>query len=291
MIKSPYNWVGNKYKYINIINDLISNKYYDYVIDLFMGSGNILFNINNCNNYIGNDIIKLLPNIYDKLSINNYQYTINDFNNIINKYNNISNKLDYYNFRKYWNNKYINNIFDKLFILETIILLKMCSNSMVRFNSHGLFNQGFRNIDKNKKCFFSELTKTNIINQINSFSKYIDNKYRFLNLDYINIKNNYKNSLYIIDPPYQLCNGFYNCNFSNKHVNYLYNLLDNIIYTNNKFIYFNYLQKDNIINNQLNEYINSHKQLNLIKINNKTKSGQNRINTKIVNEILLTNII
>ena len=63
--KTPFNWVGNKFKYIDVINNLVRNKKYNSVIDMFMGSGNILLNINtNANKMIGNDKIKLLPCIY-----------------------------------------------------------------------------------------------------------------------------------------------------------------------------------------------------------------------------------
>ena len=94
-MKSPFNWVGNKYKYINEINKL-TNKKYDKIVDLFMGSGNILLNLNiEANHYIGNDIIPLLTNIYKELIINNYQYDINLFNEICKQYNDFSNKQDY----------------------------------------------------------------------------------------------------------------------------------------------------------------------------------------------------
>ena len=46
---------------------------------------------------------------------------------------------------------YDDTLHDKDFIYETVILLKMCSNSMVRFNAtKGYFNQGFRGISKGK---------------------------------------------------------------------------------------------------------------------------------------------
>lgn len=54
-IKSPYNWVGNKYKHLDIINSFNFQEY-ENVIDVMMGSGNILFNIvANGNKYVGND--------------------------------------------------------------------------------------------------------------------------------------------------------------------------------------------------------------------------------------------
>jgi site-specific DNA-adenine methylase len=39
-IKSPLNWVGNKFKYLKTVNQLIQGKAYNKVIDCFMGSGN-----------------------------------------------------------------------------------------------------------------------------------------------------------------------------------------------------------------------------------------------------------
>lgn len=41
-MKSPYNWVGNKYKHLDIINKIVKDKQYDDVVEGFMGTGNIL---------------------------------------------------------------------------------------------------------------------------------------------------------------------------------------------------------------------------------------------------------
>jgi site-specific DNA-adenine methylase len=38
-IKSPVNWVGNKYKYLDTINKLISGKKYKNVYELFFLKG------------------------------------------------------------------------------------------------------------------------------------------------------------------------------------------------------------------------------------------------------------
>lgn len=155
--KTPFNWVGNKFKFLKDINDTIQNKKYDRVIDLFMGSGNLVLNINSVEAkiYIGNDKIKLLPYIYRELSDNKYKYSLEDIENIINKFDRFSTKESYYTFRDYWNEKYLNDKFDRDFIMETILLLKMCSNSMVRFNpKHGYFNQGFRGLGKKSEFFY-----------------------------------------------------------------------------------------------------------------------------------------
>ena len=131
-MKSPFNWVGNKYKYLDVINSLVKDKNYDNVMECFMGTGNIILNIEcNANKFIGNDIAKLLPMMYKHIK-NMDNFTMEYLENKLNQWNRFSTIEDYYELRAYWNNKYINNKFDDDFVYETAMLLKMCSNSMVR---------------------------------------------------------------------------------------------------------------------------------------------------------------
>ena len=243
-MKSPFNWVGNKYKYMEIINTLVKNKKYNDVVDCFMGSGNILFNLEcNANRFIGNDKVKLLPNIYDRIRI----------------------KDD--------------------FIYETALLLKMCSNSMVRFNSKEEFNQGFRGLGK-KTEFFTDTMKKIIIDGLNDLHIELNkNNYEFTIEDILNIYPD-ENDLLILDPPYILRDDMYSMDFSKKHNDYLINLLDE-----NKcdFIYFNYLERDGVIYNELNDIINKNNYY-VIELSNKTGSGQNRKGIKDIKEVLVTNI-
>ncbi|HOL74673.1 MAG TPA: DNA adenine methylase [Bacteroidales bacterium] len=44
-VKSPLNYIGNKYKYLDVINNIVNDNNYNKIIDVFMGSGNIIFNI------------------------------------------------------------------------------------------------------------------------------------------------------------------------------------------------------------------------------------------------------
>ena len=257
---------------MNKINNLI-NKEYDKIMDVFMGSGNILLNLDiKANHYIGNDIIPLLTNIYKELIINNYQYDINLFNEICKRYNDFLNKKDYYNFRKDWNSNYKISNYNKNFILETLLLLKMCSNSMVRFNNKGEFNQGFRGCHG---PFFNEITKNNIINELNNLSNFLQNKnYKFTNFDCLNLLNdlkNTKNNLIILDPPYISGLGMYNLSSYNKEKDLqILNYLNN---TKNDFIYFNYLINENFEYLELKEFA---KYYNVEIINDITCSGQYR---------------
>lgn len=284
-MKSPFNWVGNKYKYMEIINTLVKNKKYNDVVDCFMGSGNILFNLEcNANRFIGNDKVKLLPNIYDCIRIID-DFNINHIEIILNQWNRFSSKEDYYNFREYWNNKYKNNRFNDSFIYETALLLKMCSNSMVRFNSKGEFNQGFRGLGK-KTEFFTDTMKKIIVDGLNDLNVELNkNNYEFTTEDVLNILPD-ENDLLILDPPYILRDDMYSMDFSKKHNEYLINLLNE---NRCDFIYFNYLERDGAIYNELNDMINKNNYY-VIELSNKTGSGQNRKGTKDIKEVLVTNI-
>jgi len=293
MKKTPFNWVGNKYKYINIINSIVKDKQYEYVLDMFMGSGNIILNIDvMADTYVGNDKNKLLPKIYKFLNEINYKYTYYDIENILNKFNRFSNKEDYYIFRDYWNEKYLNNVFDKDFIIETILLLKMCSNSMVRFNpKEGYFNQGFRGLGK-KKEFFTENMKQLCLDELNKLIDNIKNKnYEFLNADFMDYFDGLcgdKKGLLILDPPYILRKDMYDTDWTEKHDDKLYELMRT---TKDDYIYFNYLERDGVVNKDLESFINENK-LTVIDINNKTMSGQGRdTNVKEVREVVITNVL
>lgn len=289
-MKTPFNWVGNKFKYVEEINKVIKgNKYYG-VVDIFMGSGNILFNIDiDCIKKIGNDKIKLLPNIYSQLQINEYEYNIEDIEGILDNFDRFSTKESYYTFRDYWNEKYLSDKFDRDFILETILLLKMCSNSMVRFNpKEGYFNQGFRGLGK-KTEFFTSTMKKLVLEELNGLSGNVTMEYEFYNKDFLEYEDicHENKSLLILDPPYILRKDMYDTDWTERHDERLHNLLST---TTNDFIYFNYLERDGVVNQELLNFIEQNN-LKYIEINNKTLSGQGRSeNIKPVKEILVTNI-
>ena len=287
--KSPFNWVGNKYKYIEVINSILKEKDYNNIIDLFMGTGNLLLNIeSNANCYIGNDKIKLIPQIYQELGVNNYHYDKDDIVNILKQFDNFSTKESYYTFRDYWNKKYLSDNFDKDFILETILLLKMCSNSMVRFNpKQGYFNQGFRGLG-NKTEFFTETMKDLCLNEINKLSDNLSlRKYKFDVTNFINYIDEGSKDLLILDPPYILRKDMYDTDWTEEHD---IKLLDILTTTKNDFIYFNYIERDGVQNDNLIDLIKQN-HFKTIHINNKTLAGQGRSeNVREVKEVIITNI-
>lgn len=285
MVKSPINWVGNKIKHIETIQDLVSNKHYDCVYDLFLGSGNILLNLNCGKKYVGLDKVKLIPMFYTALKEQS-DFCYDELQSIVESNNKFSCKEDYYAFREYWNKKYANDQFDRKFLYETVLLLKMCSNSMVRFNRKGQFNQGFRGVAEGNE-FFTESMKSLCVNGLNEISELLRAKnIKFFVGDFMNRQPKEGNNLLILDPPYILRQDMYDMNFTEKHDEALLNMIAN---TKNSFIYFNYLSRGNEKNIRLEKFIAGHN-LKIIEINNKSLSGQGRKNASSVKEVIVTNI-
>jgi site-specific DNA-adenine methylase len=286
-IKSPFNWVGNKYKYLDTVNELIKHKKYNNVYELFLGSGNLILNLQcDANSFIGSDKVKLVPKVYNEIP--KYTYTLIEVENILNKFNRFSSKEDYYLFRDYWNQKYLNDVFDKEFIIETCLLLKMCSNSMVRFNpKEGYFNQGFRGLG-NKKEFFTDTMKGIVVDGLNELSNRLQEKqFTFINKNFSEYQDENADNLLILDPPYILRQDMYDTDFT-KELDI--KLLDLIRNTKNDFIYFNYLQRDGVPHKELIDLIEE-KGFSVININNKTLAGQGRSqNIREVTEVIVTNV-
>ena len=286
-MKTPFNWVGNKYSYMNIVNEIVKDKEYNRVIDMFMGSGNVIMNMKcKADIFIGNDKERLLPMMFDAIRNSSGMFDMVEINLIIEKWNRFSKKEDYYDFRDYWNIKYKRNQFDREFIYETALLLKMCSNSMVRFNKKGEFNQGVRGLGKKDEFFTDSMIKL-IIDGPNQLDEELSCKeYKFINSDMVNIEYT-ENDLLILDPPYILRQDMYSQDFTLKHDDHLLDILNN---KKVDFIYFNYIERDNFAHSKLYDILNYNPDLRIIEISNKTKSGQGATGVKDVKEILITNI-
>lgn len=289
--KNPFNWAGNKYRYIEDINTVVKSKKYINTYDVFMGSGNIITNLHSqSNNFIGNDIIPLLPNLYNYIASELYNYDIEELKSIVDTWSRFSDKKFYYDFRDHWNNKYLSNKYDKMFVYETAILLKMCSNSMVRFNkTKGYFNQGFRGLGGNKKEFFTERSLNKIVKDLNIFKMKLQNKtFEFYNKDFRFILDKVnKDDLVILDPPYILSEGMYGNDFTGKDDQAILDFLEN---TKADFILFNYLESGDRVNYGLQSFLENNKHLTIKEISSSNATGQSRKNIKKVSELLITNV-
>lgn len=294
MIRIPFNWAGNKYDYTQFINTLVMGRSYDRVIDSFLGSGTLLLNMRcTANEYIGNDIIKLIPSVLNYLANNNINISLNDVTEIDRNWQ-FTLSEHYYTFRDYWNERYMGDEMDKQFVIETVMLLKMCNNSVVRFNQKGEFNQGFRGISKTKERglgkFFSDASLRSIQAEINMLDKILINrKYEFHNKDFrelLTTLNVGSKELLLMDPPYIITNtSVYGETYKEEEEKYLLDLLDG---TQTDFILFNYLTNSDMEHNKLQELIDKNN-YKVIVLRNKGKL-KSICNTNTSQEVIITNI-
>lgn len=199
----PLSYVGNKYDYINIIENHIHVNKNTKLYDLFSGSMSIPYLLNKMfpnNKIITNDKNKFLINFYNVLK-NSKKELINK----INYFNTIDNINNYKNLLKIINDINSSDI-EKAAIYY--ILNKIAYNGEIVFKNDELFIYNYKKqvikIDENKFNNFSKF-----LNNIN-----INNICLLENPDYWLNRIN-KGDIVILDPPYDILNN------ENKH--YLYN--------------------------------------------------------------------
>jgi len=296
------NWAWNQMRNLPTLDKVINKKkIYDHVIDWFLGSWSILFNLDvNAKKYIWIDILEISPLFFKFVAEIWNKINRKDFFKVVKEYNNFNEKEEYYRFRKDWNELYENpELKKKDFVINTILLLKLCSNSIVRFNQQGLFNQWFRWVSKKKtsKLFFTDRTLNKIVNEYHLlYEQLIKNDYVFEAVDILTkLKKYWKNDLLILDPPYIDVENVYwltkiwTEEDEKKVLDFLLNEF------NWDFIYFNYLNKldsDWKKRKHLNvvKFINSYKNVNILPLTNHTSMWQKRKGLSNIKEIILTNI-
>lgn len=288
-----FNWVGNKMKYIDVIKKYTSN--FDTVVDPMMGSGNYLIELSKNKNIIGSDILKLMPMLYS--NFDKFDIDILTFKSVSDTWNNFLILESYYNFRKYWNKKYINNQFDNIFLIETFLLLKLCSNSMIRFNRSGEFNQGFRGVrldsSGNPMSFFTytqfEKFQSQLYNIKQTLSGSTTKKFFNMNMiDFINLDLPDTNVVFIFDPPYILDENVMYSSIQYTESNDI-KIFDFVEKNNIPFLYFNFKNRNGIQYKMLDTVVKNNN-YNCIELNDKSYSGQNRTQTSEITEIMITNI-
>lgn len=293
VLRIPFNWAGNKVNYTYFINSMIGRRKYDRVIDMFLGSGNLLLNMRcKANEYIGNDLINLLPKIYNFINDNDLEFHEDDFNEIVDKWGFYS-KDDYIKYRDYWNKRNKEDI-DKKFICETLIILRLGFNSMVRFNSEGDLNQSFRGIragHEGKSVLEGSNFKVSA-RSLNNVKKVLrKGNYKFYNMDFRDLITELepftKDDLLLLDPPYILGNTeTYSGEFDEEADIDLLNFVSNV---ESDFMMFNYLESGGETHNELQKFIKENK-LKVYTLSKKCKLSLPTGGNKDVNEVLITNV-
>lgn len=197
MIISPIKTQGKKTKIVPMIKDIMPKLEDVLYIEPFLGSGEVLFNVNPQYALVGDNNVHII-NFYKALQ--NETITpqiVRDFLEINSEKLQENGRKFYYDMRKQFNQNQ-----NPLFFL---FLNRSCFNGVMRFNNKGEFNVPFCNKDNR----FAKALITKIVNQVDKIQSIIlthEKKWKFVCCDWKEIKkyNDFKlkKSLYYFDPPY-----------------------------------------------------------------------------------------
>lgn len=192
--KSPFNYIGNKYRLVNSLVDIFPKKISTFV-DLFCGGGDVLINTPAANK-IANDInfhvieiMKMFRDYPAEAILEHIDRRIDEWQ--LSK----TNAEAYYRFRKQYNSAPN--------ALDLFVLVCFSFNYQFRFNSKHEYNNPF---GKDRSCFSSRM-RENLI----SFIELIKNV-SFTSCDFREMDLSHLTSTDFLyaDPPYSLTCGSYN---------------------------------------------------------------------------------
>lgn len=236
-IKSPINYIGNKYKLLPQIIPLFPENIHTFV-DVFSGSGTVLINTR-AENYIYNDINNYVSSIFKGLISENSEEIISQIEKIINEYSlNKTNKVGFEQLRDDYNagrNDWVT--------LYTLMCYSF--NYQFRFNNNHQYNSSF---GKDRSCFSDNQRKNiRLMKEICGNNITVTSK-NFTDIDYSGFD---KEDLLYFDPPYYASVGNYNDGkrgfegWTEEHEKKLLELLDTLNDQGMRFALSNNLKCDN----------------------------------------------
>lgn len=238
--RSPFFYVGDKYKIIDQLIKVMPEKIGTY-IEPFVGGGSSFLNVEALKyqvNDIDRNIVELHRNIKNYSNKENKLYE--DLYYLIDKYNltcsflgktvteEMKKKYKKTYFAKQNKESYLKlredfNFQEKKDMNKLYLLLIYGFNHMLRFNKNGKFNLPVGNVDYNK----------NVNNSLKYYLNFMRNKQvKFTSQDYKKFINKLtidsKRDYIYLDPPYLISSSEYNKLWSEDQEKELYNLLDEL---------------------------------------------------------------
>lgn len=198
MVKAPFNYIGNKYRIINDLEQYFPQDINNFV-DLFCGGGDVTINTE-ANHKTANDINFFVIGILNWIKSHSIEDTLTHINERIKEYHlSKTNKEGFLVFRKQYNSTPI----PERHPVDLYVLMCYGFNYQFRFNSKLEFNNPF---GQERSCF-SDTMKTNLI----SLHQRIQNT-DFTSLDFreVDLSSLEKGDFLYADPPYILSCGSYN---------------------------------------------------------------------------------
>lgn len=245
-IKSPLNYIGGKYKILELIFGILPNEI-DTFVDLFAGGLNVGINVD-AKVIIANDQISYLVELYNYLASNDIEDILFEIHKRIETFNLSKTNVDGYNELRDRYNKSKN-------IVDFFVLTFYAFNHQIRFNNSHKFNTPFGkerssyndNIEKNLIRFCQALQEKEI---------QLSNK-DFINVDLSGLG---PTDLVYCDPPYLISTGSYNDgkrgfkDWTEKEEKQLLELLDSLDRQGIKFALSNVLYHKGLSNKLLIEW-------------------------------------
>lgn len=196
-IKSPFNYIGGKYKLLSQIIPLFPEEI-DTFYDVFGGGGNMSLNVkSNCVYY--NDIVPYVGEVFDGVKGKTAKVCLEEIDSLINKYKlDKTNRQGFEQMRKDYNDG--NKTWAMFYVLTCYSF-----NYQYRFNNKHDYNSSF---GKDRSCFSEAMRKRFIsfIERLNDLDIVFDNK-NYLDVD---LQKATENDLVYFDPPYLIACGNYN---------------------------------------------------------------------------------
>ena len=195
-VKSPFNYIGGKYRLLSQIVPLFP-KNIDTFVDLFCGGCNVAFNVS-ANNTVCNDINAKIIEIFQYLLSHSIKETLQHIYDRIDEYQlSKTNEYGFNKFREYYN--------QNPHPLDLYVLICYSYNYQFRFNNNLQYNSSFGrdrseftpNMKRNLTEFVSRASHLNV---------------RFTSFEFQNIDLTYltpRDFIYL-DPPYLITTGNYN---------------------------------------------------------------------------------
>lgn len=281
MIKSPLNYIGGKSKLLNQLLPIFPKKI-ERFIDLFAGGCNVGINTK-AQEYIFNDNLTPLINMYESFLSNDIEKTIKYIKNRINELKLSKQNLQGYNELRLHYNKTKEP-------LDLFVLVAFSFNHQIRYNNKHHFNVPFGK----GRSSFNIMMEKNLIQFIKQI-KNINATFYSLDFNSFNFDALTKNDFVYCDPPYLITTGSYNDGkrgykgWTEKEEKELLQKLDELNNKDVKFGLSNVIEHKGKKNEILNEWIKNNDNYVTNYLNMHYTNSNYQTKNKKSTEVFITN--
>lgn len=278
-VKSPMNYIGNKYRIMGQIHKFFPKKI-DTMVDLFCGGCDVTINTK-ANVKFANDINYHVINILEQMQCYSIDYILDYIDGTIDEWKlSKENAEAYTRFRKYCNE--VKNP------LDLYVLMCFSFNYQFRFNSKQEYNNTF---GRNRSSF-NETMRTNLVNTLPRLKNVKFSTKNFKEFNYSVLDSG--DFLYA-DPPYLITTGSYNdgkrgfTGWTIHEEKKLYEILDGLNDKGVKFALSNVLEHKGKKNEILLDWYKKKYHRHGINFNYNNSSYHAKNTEKSTKEVLITN--